>query len=92
MNLDQECCPSRYASTCVGLSTSTAVDRRGPLLERVFVGWTHLFGLVSFQVLGRLEGSIEGRRQWPAIQGLGFPAFGGLWKDSGWTPRCRAAI
>jgi AcrR family transcriptional regulator len=34
------------------------------LLERVFVGWTHLFGLVSFEVFGRLEGTIEARGEY----------------------------
>jgi AcrR family transcriptional regulator len=45
------------------------IDRQGggigeELLERVFVGWTHLFGLVSFEVFGRLEGTIEARREY----------------------------
>jgi len=34
------------------------------LLERVFAGWTHLFGLASFEVFGRLEGTIEARREY----------------------------
>ncbi|WP_422935285.1 TetR/AcrR family transcriptional regulator [Sinomonas sp. P47F7] len=34
------------------------------LLERVFAGWTHLYGLVSFEVFGRLEGTIQARRDY----------------------------
>lgn len=34
------------------------------LLERVFAGWTHLYGLVSFEVFGRLEGAIQARREY----------------------------
>jgi AcrR family transcriptional regulator len=30
-------------------------------LDRVFVGWTHLFGLVNFELFGRLNGTIEAR-------------------------------
>ncbi|MEU6644242.1 TetR/AcrR family transcriptional regulator [Saccharomonospora sp. NPDC046836] len=30
-------------------------------LDRVFLGWTHLFGLVNFEVFGRLDGTIEAR-------------------------------
>lgn len=33
-------------------------------LERVFASWTHLYGLVSFEVFGRLEGTIEARRDY----------------------------
>jgi hypothetical protein len=45
------------------------IDQQGggigeELLERVFAGWTHLFGLVSFEVFGRLEGTIEARREY----------------------------
>lgn len=31
------------------------------VLDRVFVAWTQLFGLVSFEVFGRLDGTIEAR-------------------------------
>jgi AcrR family transcriptional regulator len=34
------------------------------LLERVFAAWTHLYGLVSFEVFGRLEGTIQARREY----------------------------
>jgi AcrR family transcriptional regulator len=42
------------------------IDQQGggiseELLDRVFVAWTHLFGLVSFEAFGRLEGTIEAR-------------------------------
>ncbi len=30
-------------------------------LDRVFAGWTHLFGLISFEVFGRLDPLIEAR-------------------------------
>jgi AcrR family transcriptional regulator len=45
------------------------IDQQGggigeELLERVFAGWTHLFGLVSFEVFGRLDGTIEARREY----------------------------
>ncbi|MBL1072775.1 WHG domain-containing protein [Nocardia sp. 2] len=31
------------------------------VLDRVFAAWTQLFGLVSFEIFGRLEGTIEAR-------------------------------
>jgi len=34
------------------------------LLDRVFVAWTHLFGLVNFEIFGRLAGTIEARREY----------------------------
>ncbi|MDH6575464.1 TetR/AcrR family transcriptional regulator [Kitasatospora sp. MAP5-34] len=34
------------------------------LLGRVFAGWVHLFGLVSFEVFGRMEATIEARREY----------------------------
>ncbi|HEX4701831.1 MAG TPA: TetR/AcrR family transcriptional regulator [Pseudonocardiaceae bacterium] len=34
------------------------------LLNRVFVGWTHLFGLVSFEVFGRLTDMVDARRDY----------------------------
>ena len=34
------------------------------LLERVYAAWTHLYGLVSFEVFGRLEGTIQARREY----------------------------
>jgi AcrR family transcriptional regulator len=34
------------------------------LLDRIFVGWTQLFGLVSFEVFGRLTGMIDARREY----------------------------
>jgi AcrR family transcriptional regulator len=42
------------------------IDQRGgdmpeERLDRVFVGWTHLFGLVDFEVFGRLNGTIDAR-------------------------------
>jgi len=45
------------------------IDQQGggiseELLERVFAAWTHLFGLVSFEVFGRLDGTIEARREY----------------------------
>jgi hypothetical protein len=45
------------------------IDQQGggiseELLERVFAGWTHLFGLASFEVFGRLQGTIEARREY----------------------------
>lgn len=36
-------------------------DMSEDLLERVLAGWTHLAGLVSFEVFGRLQGTIEAR-------------------------------
>ncbi|HJQ47162.1 MAG TPA: TetR/AcrR family transcriptional regulator [Amycolatopsis sp.] len=40
-------------------------EQRGDLpeerLDRVFIGWTHLFGLVNFEVSGRLDDMIEAR-------------------------------
>lgn len=33
-------------------------------LDRVFVGWTHLFGLINFEVFGRLDGTIEARAEY----------------------------
>ncbi|WP_218105119.1 TetR-like C-terminal domain-containing protein [Micromonospora rhizosphaerae] len=33
-------------------------------LDRVFVGWTHLFGLINFEVFGRLDGTIETRAEY----------------------------
>ncbi|QVI25432.1 WHG domain-containing protein [Nocardia tengchongensis] len=29
------------------------------VLDRVFLGWTPLFGLVTFEIFGRLDGTIE---------------------------------
>jgi AcrR family transcriptional regulator len=34
------------------------------LLDRVFAAWTQLFGLVSFEVFGRLTGTIEARQEY----------------------------
>jgi AcrR family transcriptional regulator len=34
------------------------------LLERVFAAWTHLYGLVSFELFGRLDGTIQARREY----------------------------
>lgn len=34
-------------------------DLTAEQLDRVFAGWTHLFGLISFEVFGRLDGTIE---------------------------------
>ncbi|QLY30670.1 TetR/AcrR family transcriptional regulator [Nocardia huaxiensis] len=31
------------------------------VLDRVFAAWTQLFGLISFEIFGRLEGTIESR-------------------------------
>jgi AcrR family transcriptional regulator len=33
-------------------------------LDRVFVGWTHVFGLVNFEVFGRLNDSITARAEY----------------------------
>lgn len=33
-------------------------------LARVFAGWTHLFGLVNFEVFGRLDDMIEARAEY----------------------------
>jgi AcrR family transcriptional regulator len=33
-------------------------------LDRVFTGWTHLFGLINFEVFGRLDGTIEARAEY----------------------------
>ncbi|WP_433466435.1 WHG domain-containing protein [Spirillospora sp. CA-128828] len=40
------------------------VDISEELLNRVFAGWTHLFGLISFEVFGRLETIIHARRDY----------------------------
>ncbi|MFD0366186.1 TetR/AcrR family transcriptional regulator [Nocardia sp. GCM10030253] len=34
------------------------------VLDRVFVGWTQLFGLVNFEIFGRLDGTIEARTEY----------------------------
>ncbi|WP_189210602.1 TetR/AcrR family transcriptional regulator [Actinokineospora fastidiosa] len=44
------------------------IDRYGGGLsadhfDRVFVGWTHLFGLISFEVFGRLDGMVDARAE-----------------------------
>jgi AcrR family transcriptional regulator len=33
-------------------------------LDRAFVGWTHLFGLISFEVFGRMDDIIEARAEY----------------------------
>ncbi|WP_225858004.1 TetR/AcrR family transcriptional regulator [Rhodococcus wratislaviensis] len=33
-------------------------------LDRVFIGWTHLFGLINFEVFGRLDGMIQARAEY----------------------------
>lgn len=33
-------------------------------LDRVLIGWTHLFGLISFECFGRLDGMIEARAEY----------------------------
>lgn len=33
-------------------------------LDRVFLGWTQLFGLINFEVFGRLDGLIEARAEY----------------------------
>ena len=33
-------------------------------LDRVFAGWTHLFGLISFEVFGRLNDTIQARLEY----------------------------
>ncbi|WP_327111981.1 TetR/AcrR family transcriptional regulator [Nocardia sp. NBC_01730] len=38
-----------------------ASDLPEEVLDRVFVGWTQLFGLVTFEIFGRLDGTIEAR-------------------------------
>lgn len=40
------------------------VDISEELLNRVFAGWTHLFGLISFEVFGRLETILQARRDY----------------------------
>ncbi|MBF6300051.1 TetR/AcrR family transcriptional regulator [Nocardia amamiensis] len=34
------------------------------VLDRVFVGWTHLFGLLNFEIFGRLDNTIEARAEY----------------------------
>lgn len=36
-----------------------STDLPEEVLDRVFVGWTQLFGLVTFEIFGRLDGTIE---------------------------------
>jgi AcrR family transcriptional regulator len=53
----------------VGADMRRLIDQQGggmseELLQRVFAGWTHLFGLVSFEVFGRLQDTIESRREY----------------------------
>ncbi|WP_214323657.1 TetR/AcrR family transcriptional regulator [Nonomuraea sediminis] len=41
-----------------------SADISEELLSRAFAGWTHLFGLISFEVFGRLETTIQARREY----------------------------
>ncbi|MGQ4599075.1 WHG domain-containing protein [Nocardia sp. R6R-6] len=34
------------------------------VLDRVFVAWTHLFGLLNFEIFGRLDSTIEARAEY----------------------------
>ncbi|MCP2315707.1 transcriptional regulator, TetR family [Nocardia amikacinitolerans] len=34
------------------------------VLDRVFAGWTQLFGLINFEIFGRLDGTIEARAEY----------------------------
>ncbi|WP_040778255.1 TetR/AcrR family transcriptional regulator [Nocardia pneumoniae] len=34
------------------------------VLDRVFVAWTHLFGLLNFEIFGRLDNTIEARAEY----------------------------
>jgi AcrR family transcriptional regulator len=63
------------------------IDQQGgglseELLERVFASWTHLFGLVSFEVFGRMQDMIEARREY-------FDHQMGLMADLAGLPTCR---
>ncbi|MFC4125897.1 TetR/AcrR family transcriptional regulator [Nocardia rhizosphaerae] len=39
-------------------------DLPAEVLDRVFAGWTQLFGLVNFEIFGRLDGAIESRAEY----------------------------
>lgn len=50
----------------VGVDLRALIAQRGStmpeeILDRVLVAWTQLFGLVSFEIFGRLDGTIEAR-------------------------------
>ncbi|GLY67446.1 TetR family transcriptional regulator [Amycolatopsis taiwanensis] len=49
-------------------------------LDRVLIGWTHLFGLINFEVFGRLESMIEARAEY-------FDHHMGLMADLAGIPR-----
>ncbi|MFI1915382.1 TetR/AcrR family transcriptional regulator [Nocardia sp. NPDC020380] len=34
------------------------------VLDRVFLGWTQLFGLITFEIFGRLEGTVTARAEY----------------------------
>ncbi|MFE3226793.1 TetR-like C-terminal domain-containing protein [Nocardia sp. NPDC059228] len=34
-------------------------DLPDDVLDRVFLAWTQLFGLITFEIFGRLDGTIE---------------------------------
>lgn len=44
---------------------ASIVSRRAPeTLDHAFAGWIHLFGLVSFEVFGRLDDLIGARAEY----------------------------
>ncbi|MFD6352444.1 TetR-like C-terminal domain-containing protein [Nocardia tengchongensis] len=48
----------------VGADLRALIDQQSSdlpeeVLDRVFLGWTQLFGLVTFEIFGRLDGTIE---------------------------------
>lgn len=39
-------------------------DMPEDVLDRIFIGWTQLFGLISFEIFGRLNGTIDARDEY----------------------------
>ncbi|MGQ4618570.1 WHG domain-containing protein [Nocardia sp. R7R-8] len=39
-------------------------DLSADVLDRVFVGWAQLFGLINFEIFGRLNGTIDARAEY----------------------------
>ncbi|WP_433592035.1 TetR/AcrR family transcriptional regulator [Nocardia sp. CA-145437] len=51
--------PAPVRADLHALIEQQSADLPEEALDRVFVGWTQLFGLVTFEIFGRLDGTIE---------------------------------
>lgn len=70
--------PQPLRSEIVTVAERTGANVLAPVMARALIAWTELFGAISFEVFGRLNNTIDQRREWYDYQARAMAAFIGI--------------